>query len=382
MEKNQFTENDVSKDQVEREVKDLKADMDAAILTIESEDNIKALYTLDITPVTDPVKHPKFTGKEGEDFHLFKEEMDRGFIQNRISKVDQLLKLRECLFGHALALVPKSTITTIDEAWSVLKKSYGDAYRIIKFRKDELMKVGKFPKVNERDKGGYNQQIAWFLKVENLLKGILDLGRNHPEYSDAAFSLEFISSVLMMFPQRLMQKLYQCPGQKDERLKNILSKIENLREESQGLQLFMEASTPHYAAGSDGTGAGNIQHHSQVSGARGHSVVQGLIAYKPPRRDKNCRICNVLETEGDTENLYDDHVHNFPTGCPRYIMMTMKQRSEICKKAKMCLNCHDPEYIFKGPDKNHNCGQGKKTRYTCKNTSCRRHMLICEKHKN
>ena len=147
VEKNQFTENDVSKDQVEREVKDLKADMDAAILTIESEDNIKALYTLDITPVTDPVKHPKFTGKEGEDFHLFKEEMDRGFIQNRILKVDQLLKLRECLSGSALALVPKSTITTIDEAWSVLKKSYGDAYRIIKFRKDKLMNEGwKVPK--------------------------------------------------------------------------------------------------------------------------------------------------------------------------------------------------------------------------------------------
>ena len=235
VEKNQFTEDDVPISQVEGVVKDLKADMDAAILSIENEDNIRALYTLDITPVTDPVKLPKFSGKEGEDFHLFKEEMERGFIQNRISRADQILKLRECLSGPALALVPKSTVTTVDEAWSVLKKSYGDAYRIIKFRKDELIKVGKLPKVNERDKGGYNQQIAWFLKVENLLKGILDLGKNHPEYSDAAFSIEFISSVLMMFPQRLMQKLCQCPGQKDERMNYILSKIENFREETQGL---------------------------------------------------------------------------------------------------------------------------------------------------
>ena len=46
-------------------MKDLKADMDAAILSIENEDNIRALYTLDITPITDPVKLPKFTGKEG-----------------------------------------------------------------------------------------------------------------------------------------------------------------------------------------------------------------------------------------------------------------------------------------------------------------------------
>ena len=74
-------------------------------------------------------------------------------MQNRISKADQLLKLRECLLGSALSLVPKSTVTTIDEAWAVLKKSYGDVYRIIKYRKEELMKVGKFPKVNDRNKG-------------------------------------------------------------------------------------------------------------------------------------------------------------------------------------------------------------------------------------
>ena len=73
VEKNQFTEeeDDVSTVRVEGEVDDLKADMDAAILSIENEDNIRALFTLDITPVTDPVKLPKFAGKEGEDYHLF-----------------------------------------------------------------------------------------------------------------------------------------------------------------------------------------------------------------------------------------------------------------------------------------------------------------------
>merc|ERR1711954_131958 len=131
----------------------------------------------------------------------------------------------------------------------------------------------------------------------------------------------------------------------------------------------MEASSSHTAGVSGGPSAGGIQQHSQVSGRGELRVVQGLIAYKPPRRDENCRICNTLETEGDTENLYDDHIHNFPTGCPRYIKMTMKQRIEICRKAKMCLSCHDPEYTYKGFDKNHNCGKGKKSRYSCKNAA-------------
>ena len=75
----------------------------------------------------------------------------------------------------------------------------------------------------------------------------------------------------------------------------------------------MESSSSHSAGGSGVPGAGTIQQHSQVSGRGGLRVVQGLVAYKPPRRDENCRICNTLETEGDTENLYDDHIHNFPT---------------------------------------------------------------------
>ena len=48
----------------------------------------------------------------------------------------------------------------------------------------------------------------------------------------------------------------------------------------------------------------------------------------------------------------------------------------------MCLSCHDPEYTYKGIDKNHNCSRGKKTRYSCKITSCRRHMWVCERHRN
>ena len=60
------------------------------------------------------------------------------------------------LSGVAITLVPKCTVPTIDEAWDILEKFYGDAYRIIKYRKDELLKVGKFQRVNERGQGGYS----------------------------------------------------------------------------------------------------------------------------------------------------------------------------------------------------------------------------------
>ena len=74
VEKNNFRDDDVKKDRVEREVNDLKSEMDAVIQSVESEDITRALYSLDTTPVRDPVKLPKFSGKDDEDFHAFKEK--------------------------------------------------------------------------------------------------------------------------------------------------------------------------------------------------------------------------------------------------------------------------------------------------------------------
>ena len=105
-------------------------------------------------------------------------------------------------------------------------------------------------------------------------------------------------------------------------------------------------------------------------------------AFRPPRRHEDCRICQELEKDGDTRNIYDDHLHSYPSGCPRYIQMTMKERVQICKRAKICLSCHDPDYIYKMHDNSkHDCPakNGKKGRFTC--TVCNLHMWVCETHK-
>ena len=106
-----------------------------------------------------------------------------------------------------------------------------------------------------------------------------------------------------------------------------------------------------------------------------------LQVYKPPRKDNNCRICVTLEAEGDTQDLYEDHLHNYATGCPRYIKMTVDERHRVASKAKMCLKCHDPEYVFKKFDKQHKCivDSKKKGKFTCR--TCSYHMWVCQRHK-
>ena len=128
-------------------------------------------------------------------------------------------------------------------------------------------------------------------------------------------------------------------------------------------------------------------YYGYEGGGVGYGCIEdGLVAYKPPRRDESCRICKVLEGRGDTLDIYEGHFHSYPTGCPRYIVMTIDERLDVAMAAKICLCCHDPEYIYRPKDTDHvdnNCSvkvKGK-GRFTCKSPGCYSHMWICNRHR-
>merc|ERR1711942_596505 len=61
--------------------------------------------------------------------------------------------------------------------------------------------------------------------------------------------------------------------------------------------------------------------------------------------------------------------------------MTVKERYLMCYKARICASCHDPDYVWKPNDSNHNClSYGKKGRFSCKEKECKLHMWVCDKH--
>ena len=55
-------------------------------------------------------------------------------------------------------------------------------------------------------------------------------------------------------------------------------------------------------------------------------------------------------------------------------------------EAKLCMKCHDPEYVWKKNDNNHKCpiksGSNRRSRYSCTERSCAIHMWICTRHKD
>ena len=179
-----------------------------------------------------------------------------------------------------------------------------------------------------------------------------------------------------------MLQLAQCQGSGCSKLVGILAKITSMRTDAQKLLNITEDSSQAVSSESSHLAALT---QAAVGGGKGKrrvaSTATGLAAYNPPKKDNECRICKVLESEGDTDDLYEEHHHNYPTGCPRYIKMSIVERYQAACKAKLCLKCHDPSYTYKRYDKNHKCpADSKKTKFSCK--SCSFHMWVCQRHQS
>ena len=190
---------------------------------IVNEDNERQLYSLDATKVS-KVNLPTFEGKDCEDFSKFKVNIEKGFITNRISREEQIIKLRECLKGYARKLVPDSNVTEIKEAWRILKQAFGNPIKIINHRKDALMKLCVKPKAL----ANLNTEIAWYIDLTTLLREIINLGVKNPEYSELIFSNQFAMEIRQLFPHgRLKDKLRKCGGGGQTHLENMLERMNN-----------------------------------------------------------------------------------------------------------------------------------------------------------
>ena len=190
-----------------------------------------------------------------------------------------------------------------------------------------------------------------FYEMESLLQSLLSLGLKNSECGEEIFPKKEWAMLLAMFPKSIATKLMYCPGSGSEKISNIIKKISEFRTTAQdwqfveevvndgGMKLYYDSNTGPGGGGNGFQGGGNFG----KQGTSANTVdLPALVFYKPPRRDENCRICNALNAKGDTNMLYENHHSNFPTGCPRYIGMTVEERNSIAKSSKICLKCHDP----------------------------------------
>ena len=101
-----------------------------------------------------PQQIPTYSGRPSKDFITFIDKFKKAAEDNRISKRDQLEKLRE--------------------AWSILEKTFGDPLTHLNYRLG-VMKATQ-PLSDKSIETDPNKAAAWFLQYEKAIESILRMG--------------------------------------------------------------------------------------------------------------------------------------------------------------------------------------------------------------
>ena len=373
----------------------LEQELNVAIDQLKDEDNKRCLYSL-AKSKTASVKLPMFTGERSEDFSKFKREMEKGMKTNRVRKHDQVAKLRECLRQDPKALVPYD-MEDIDEAWNILTNIYGDTTRVMAARKEKLMRLGPLPN-NGKDATALKAQVEWLVSLETTLNDIMGLADSSLDMEYEAYNGSMVRTVRQLFHVDMVEKL-TFPGTAKYKIEMMRDFAIKLREAKQELLKDHEGQLVFDVGGGGGGSRGGVdgRHGGGADGRYGGRRDNGsnrrkpsyhpeaAVAFNPARRHEQCRICNQLNVEGDTVGLYDGHTHDVAGGCPRFVAMGQKKRSEIVKKVKLCNSCLDADFVMRPGVVHDSCPvkiNQKKPFYSCLKKDCMLHYLVCLHHKN
>ena len=360
----------------EAAVEVLETSLEAVISDIEYEDKTRCLYSLSKTKPGD-VKFPSFGGAEDENFSKFKREMIYAFKANKIPRSEQVSKLRECLKGTPKTYI-SADLENIDLAWRTLN-FYGDPSRLMKAKKQKLKTLGQFPKIGSKAPSHLKTQLDYLMNLEILLKDLIEVSEESQDMYSELFNPSMLRSIKDNFPITILDEFdpLEGRGNVESKMKNFLDYIINLREKT---QRHLEAVDVSDSASNkqDKAGTGGDKDKRSPAKVNFHTMFSKM---KQPRRNEKCRVCKVLESEGDNEDLYDDHYGASAYGCPRMAGMITTERLRVGKKAQLCLDCLDADFVYRPRSKHLSCPVAERPQfYTCEHRGCRRHFFVCPDH--
>ena len=356
---------------LEAAVATLKEQLYTAIKYIKYEDQVRCLYSLN-TASNSTVSYTNFSGGDDEDFYLFEKKLTEAFKTNRVKRDDQVKKLRECLKGQPKNLIPEN-MEDIDEALNILKEIYANSERLVKAKKAKLLALGPLPKPKSVQAKDVKDHLQWCMSLEVLLKDLVSLASESSQNENEVFSSNLIGAIIHLFPAEDIRKLALKVGRETNhgKMDVIMDHIYELRCQAQNLLPIAETEKP--------VERGKAKPARTKKAKPSVEVIQSLAVklFKYPKRFESCKICNLLQAEGETEDLFEDHYANQVFGCPKFCQMTIMVRRTYIEKAKICRNCLDGS----SNPKNHECIAkfGKKL-FQCQEANCKLHFMLCENH--
>ena len=334
-----------------------ETEMENVIEEIEFQDEARALYSLS-TRKKDDTPYPTFSGLDTEDLDRFKKDFFEACRDNRVSREKQANKLRkECLTGKAKSYVPLRI--DIDACMKILNDMFGDSSKITKAKLDKMFELGDFPKPESKAAKDVKSQLEWLLAMELLLKELTELAEKSKDNYCEVYNNTVLRSLKNLFPRSIHKDFVKFSGGAEEKITSIYSYIVDFRKETQSLHTDVD------------TGGGDKKQKKTH-----FSALFGTV-----HRNEKCRICKILEEDGDCRELYEDHYTSFPAGCPRFAQMTTGQRKKIATRAKICHHCLDFKHVHRHGVKHIDCKAFKgPVSFICQRSGCKIHFLVCDQH--
>ena len=363
----------------------IEQQQDVYVACLEQEDQERALYTLDKS-VGENVKWPSFSGALNEDFSKFKDKFENAAKLNKTSKTVQLTKLRECLSGYPLSLVPETTSDVIT-AFNVLSQLYGNVSRVLAFQKKKLAELGTFP--DDSSKDAPRLKMQWLMNMKQIMEEYLRIGDSGDSkmYCEA-FSVSSIGQFINAFPASMAEKLtsIECDGDGHDQLEGLIEKVESMRLKAQRVDIH-NSLNPRTQPQNTGKKSNLTRNQKELE--ESHSKQPGRayvdISKTSLQVHKNCKICVNAKNSDPTVN-FAGHLGIWTTGCPLFNRMDKQQRADVYKALEICLRCLNP--TKKNIDKKKIiCGGCKPHKFTCThlgrnaNSRCLLHVWTCNAHK-
>ena len=373
-----FDLNNTKQLRAESAVNSLEAELEIAIEHLEHEDSERCLYSLNKSN-TASIKYPQFSGHQDEDYIKFMKEIKNCFRVNRVRLDDQVPRLRENLRGAALGLVPV-TMNNIDECFKVLSTVYGDPSRVMNSRKNKINSMGPFIKLaTNKTAAGVKAQVQWLISLEICLQDIFDLAETSTDMDREAFNQTTFNSIMKLFPLECHVKMAEETGDIKEQTAALFNYVVEKKETLQKSLKTLEHATVGVTNDKFSKSGSNASNNDK--NVRKDLFPNASVAFKPPTRYEKCRICVTLDAEGVTEGLYDAHTSDLASGCPVFAGMDTNTRKKYVNKAQICPYCLDADFVFKPGKRHPNCIAFKGNKFfTCRNSNCKRHFLICTDH--
>ena len=355
--------NDQEFEDLSEDFEEARIKVKAVVKAVKTEDDKRNLQTL-MPAKTEKVKYPQFSG-DGEDFVKFKEKMKECFKKNRVPASDQLDKLRENLKGQALKRVPE-TLKDLERAWQNLSEAFGSPLVVLDERLKSLSKLGNLPSDTNPKK-----QITWLLDFEAVLQDILDLGDTEDlNMQMGAYGPPVQKQILKAFDDNPLKKREVAQAAQGKQPKE---KILAYQEMVQGFRRVIQFAEVESGVTSE-----------RKRNVAGGGATAGANVASPERND-DCRICQLINKQGNKKNLqlFENHLHQHPTGCPIFMNMKVRERSKWAEDAQICPYCLNGKVIV---DKEHvkECKRKGLPGYmkinTCASPACRKHVWVCIEH--